>query len=142
MPAFEDIRNAGLRSVLHRMLTGVVPSFVSTYDPRFSFSLYVPKAHSFDASAPPLPLFVIIHGTRRTTEGYLTKLKMFSETHKCIVMCPLFPAGIIDPTDLNNYKALLYEGIRSMKYLFHYLLSVSLLASLYSLFYPYYITIQ
>lgn len=110
MSSFEDIRTAG--SVVKRMLTGAVPAFASTYDPRFSFSLYVPKAHSFEANSPRLPLFIIIHGTRRTTEGYLTKLKSFSETHKCIVMCPLFPAGIIDPTDINNYKELLYEGIR------------------------------
>lgn len=112
MPAFADLRNADPHSTVRRMLTGAVPAFACTYDPRFSFSLYVPKIHSFAASHPPLPLLVIIHGTRRQTETYLTKLKTFAETHKCIIMCPLFPAGIVDPTDINNYKDLIYEGIR------------------------------
>lgn len=106
----EHTRIANSKGVLKKMLTGMVPSFASTYDPRFSFSMYVPEDHSF--SGPPAPLLVIIHGTRRQTANYLTRLKKFAETHNCVVMCPLFPAGIIDPTDINNYKGILYEGIR------------------------------
>lgn len=97
-------------SVTLRMLTGDVPFFASTYDPRFSFGLYVPKCHSF--SGAQLPVLVIIHGTRRQTGTYFTKLKNFSEQHRCVIMCPLFPAGIIDPIDINNYKEILYRDIR------------------------------
>lgn len=98
-----------------RLLTGQTLSFASTFDQRFSFSLYVPKSHSFDG--PELPLLVIIHGTRRRTERYLSQPKDFSEKHNCVVFCPLFPAGIIDPCDIHNYKAILYNDIRFDKVL-------------------------
>ncbi|KAJ7221933.1 poly hydrolase, partial [Mycena rebaudengoi] len=89
----------------HRKLSGKTPFFASTLDQRFSFCLYVPTCHSFEG--PPLPLLVVIHGTRRQTRSYINH-----ESHRCIVLCPLFPAGIIDPMDVNNYKALLYHDIR------------------------------
>ncbi|KAJ7282075.1 poly hydrolase [Mycena rebaudengoi] len=93
-----------------QMLSGKTPFFASTLDQRFSFCLYVPTCHSFEG--PPLPLLVVIHGTRRQTGSYINHLKSFSESHRCIVLCPLFPAGIIDPMDVNNYKTLLYHDIR------------------------------
>ncbi|KAJ6581036.1 poly hydrolase [Mycena capillaripes] len=101
-----------LDKTAQRMLTGKTPSFACTDDQRFSFSLYVPTSHSFDPTSPRLPLLVVLHGTRRQTGGYLTHLKDFCETHRVAVLAPLFPAGIIDPTDVHNYKALLYRGIR------------------------------
>lgn len=94
------------------MLTGKTPFYACTDDQRFSFSLYVPTSHSFDADSPRLPLLVALHGTRRQTGGYLTNLKEFSEEHRIVILTPLFPAGIIDPTDVHNYKNLLYNGIR------------------------------
>ncbi|KAJ7777389.1 poly hydrolase [Mycena metata] len=93
-----------------RMLTGKTPFFACTDDPRFSFGLYVPKTHSFDG--PRLPLLVIVHGTRRQTGGYLTHLQTFSEQHGVVILLPLFPAGIIDPYDVHNYKNILYHDIR------------------------------
>ncbi|KAJ7173680.1 poly hydrolase [Mycena filopes] len=98
------------------MLTGKTPFFAYTDDPRFSFGLYVPKSHSFldsDVDAKPrLPLLVVVHGTRRQTGGYLTHLQSFSETHRVLILLPLFPAGIIDPFDVHNYKNIAYRGIR------------------------------
>ncbi|KAJ7102989.1 poly hydrolase [Mycena crocata] len=92
------------------MLTGKTPFFACTNDPRFSFCLYVPSCHSFDG--PRLPLLVVVHGTRRQTGGYITHLKAFSEKYRVVILCPLFPAGIIEPLDVHNYKALLYHDIR------------------------------
>ncbi|KAJ7493278.1 poly hydrolase [Mycena galericulata] len=92
------------------MLTGSTPFFACTDDPRFSFCLYVPKCHSFDG--PRLPLLVAVHGTRRQTAGYITHLQTFSEEHRVVILCPLFPAGIIDPYDVHNYKKILYHDIR------------------------------
>jgi pimeloyl-ACP methyl ester carboxylesterase len=57
-------------------------------------------------------LLVVVHGTGRQTGGYLRGLKEFSEEHNCAVLCPLFPAGIVDPDDLHNYKAVVYKDIR------------------------------
>ena len=94
-----------------RMLSGKTPFFASTFDQRFSFGLQLPHSHSFN-KGPKLPLLVIIHGTRRQTGGYLNKLKEFSEQHHCAILCPLFPAGIVDPDDIHNYKNVLYKDIR------------------------------
>jgi pimeloyl-ACP methyl ester carboxylesterase len=94
----------------NKLLTGQTPFFASTFDQRFSFSLFVPTSHLFDG--PELPVLVIIHGTRRQTGTYLTRLKDFSEQHRCVIFCPLFPAGIIDPGDMHNYKTVLYRDIR------------------------------
>jgi poly(3-hydroxybutyrate) depolymerase len=93
-----------------RWLTGQTPFFASTIDQRFSFGLHVPKCHSFDG--PDLPVLVIIHGTRRQIGNYFTKLKDFSEQHRCVIFCPLFPAGTTDPEDIHNYKTILYKDIR------------------------------
>ncbi|THU85492.1 hypothetical protein K435DRAFT_558431, partial [Dendrothele bispora CBS 962.96] len=97
-----------------RLMTGKTPFFASTLDQRFSFNLYVPKSHTFSpsSSSEQSDLLIIIHGTRRQTSTYHNKLKSFCDTHNVVLMTPLFPAGIEDPEDLNNYKNLVYKGIR------------------------------
>ncbi|KAJ6561108.1 poly hydrolase [Mycena vulgaris] len=99
-----------LDKTTRRMLMGKTPFFACADDPRFSFCLYVPSCHTFDG--PRLPLLVVVHGTRRQTGGYINNLKAFSEEHRVVVLCPLFPAGIIDPLDVHNYKSILYHDIR------------------------------
>ncbi|KAJ7230644.1 poly hydrolase [Mycena pura] len=99
-----------LDKVTQRLLSGKTPVFACTEDPRFSFSLYIPSAHSFDG--PRIPLLVAVHGLKRNTGGYINNLKDFSERHGIAVLCPLFPAGIIEPSDVHNYKDVLYRGIR------------------------------
>ncbi|KAJ7886011.1 poly hydrolase [Mycena leptocephala] len=101
-----------LSETARRMLTGKTPFFACAADPRFSFSLYIPPSHSFSPTAPPLPLLVLIHGTRRQTAPFLTHLKSLADTHHLALLTPLFPAGILDPTDLHNYKSLLFHDIR------------------------------
>src|ERR1700728_4855655 len=90
-----------------RLLKGRTPTFASTYDQRFSFSLHIPFTHN--VNGPELPLLVVVHGVGRRIDGYLEGLKDFSEAERCIVMCPLFPAGIIDPEDIGNYTTILYK---------------------------------
>ncbi|KAJ7623640.1 poly hydrolase [Roridomyces roridus] len=102
--------SSSLDKTAKRMLTGKTPFFACTEDPRFSFGLYVPKSHDFDG--PRLPLLVVVHGTRRQTGGYINQLQRFSEQHRIVIFCPLFPAGIIEPFDVHNYKGLLYKDIR------------------------------
>ncbi len=90
--------------------SGVTAFFASQSDQRFSYCLYVPTAHQ--QATEPLPLVVVVHGTNRTAERYRTMFREFAETHGCVVLAPLFPAGIADPDDLHGYKRLLHQGIR------------------------------
>jgi poly(3-hydroxybutyrate) depolymerase len=90
--------------------SGVTAFFALQSDQRFSYCLYVPTAHQ--KTTRPLPLVVVVHGTNRTAERYRTMFREFAEEHDCIVLAPLFPAGIIDPDDLNNFKRILYHDIR------------------------------
>lgn len=90
--------------------SGVTAFFALRTDPRFSYCLYVPAAHK--TTTKRLPLVVVVHGTNRTAERYRTLFSEFAEEHACIVLAPLFPAGIIDPEDLNNYKRIRFHDIR------------------------------
>ncbi|SDS08897.1 PHB depolymerase family esterase [Microlunatus soli] len=90
--------------------TGATPLFACRSDQRFSYCLYVPHAHR-DATEP-LPLVVIMHGTGRMAPQYRDAFADFAEQHDCVVLAPLFPAGIDDPDDLHNFKFIEYHGIR------------------------------
>jgi hypothetical protein len=89
---------------------GGTPFFASQHDQRLSYALYVPKDHT--AQAPALPLVVIQHGTGRSAELYRDRWKEFAVQHRCIIMAPLFPAGIGEPGELHNFKFLEYRGMR------------------------------
>ncbi len=90
--------------------SGATTVFASRYDQRFSFCLYVPAAH--DPAGAALPLVVIQHGTGRRGPQYRDAFAAFAERHGCIVLAPLFPAGIDDPDDLHNFKFIRYGDIR------------------------------
>ncbi|ROO86741.1 esterase/PHB depolymerase [Actinocorallia herbida] len=91
-------------------VTGRTPSFACRADQRFSYALQVPSRYRDDG--PPLPLLVVVHGTRRRTDASLDALTGFAEERGWAVLTPLFPAGIGDPDDLHNYKFIEYAGIR------------------------------
>ena len=90
--------------------TGVTAFFASQTDQRFSYCLYVPTAHHDETRR--LPLVVIMHGTQRTAERYRTMFQEFCEKHECVVVAPLFPAGIVEEGDLHGFKRILRHGIR------------------------------
>ncbi|KAJ7272640.1 hypothetical protein B0H12DRAFT_1228654 [Mycena haematopus] len=98
-----------LDKTARRMLSGKTPFFASTLDPRFSFGMYIPAAHSFDAAAGRLPLLVLIHGTRRDAQTLLAGFASFAEAHGVAVLAPLFPAGVVDAWDVHNYKGVVYR---------------------------------
>jgi poly(3-hydroxybutyrate) depolymerase len=87
---------------------GKTPVFASRYDQRFSYCLYVPE----DLGPAKAPLVVIQHGTERNFLLYRDHLASFADEHGVVVLAPLFPAGIVDPGDLHNFKFIEYEGIR------------------------------
>lgn len=90
---------------------GATTMFASRLDQRFSYCLYVPQSYREDDDAV-YPLAVTVHGTDRTAQGYRDAFIDFAEENQCIVLAPLFPAGIDEPAELNNYKYLDYRGIR------------------------------
>ncbi len=92
--------------------TGPTPFFASRDDQRFSYCLYVPTAHKEAAPGARLPLVVLLHGTQRSPERYRDAYRAFAEHHGCVVLAPLFPAGIVVPGDLHGYKRLEAFGIR------------------------------
>jgi dienelactone hydrolase len=89
---------------------GATTIFASRYDQRFSYCLYVPTAHAPDG--PPVPLVVLQHGTGRRGPQYRDNFADWAESHGCLVLAPLFPAGIDDPDDLHNFKFIRYGDIR------------------------------
>jgi len=89
---------------------GGTPFFASQHDQRLFYALYVPKDHTPDAD--PLPLAVIQHGTGRSAELYRDRWKPFAIEHRCVILTPLFPAGLIEPGELHSYKFLEFHGIR------------------------------
>ena len=90
---------------------GPTALFASRSDQRFSYCLYVPIDYDEDAETR-YPLVVVVHGTTRTAQTYRDEFAAFAERHGCIVLAPLFPGGVEEPGDLDNYKRIEYRGIR------------------------------
>ncbi|MGC4939417.1 alpha/beta hydrolase [Kribbella sp. DT2] len=88
---------------------GSIPIFASQVDPRLHYLLYVPQQLRDDDKAP---LLVVQHGTARTAAKYRDHLQPFADEHGVVILTPIFPAGLIDPNDLHNFKFIEYHGIR------------------------------
>jgi predicted peptidase len=88
---------------------GATPIFACQADPRLHYCLYVPHQLADDDRAP---LVVIQHGTARSAANYRNHLKEFADEQGAVVLTPIFPAGLVDPTDLHNFKFIEYQGIR------------------------------
>lgn len=90
---------------------GATTMFASRMDQRFSYCLYVPQ--SYDEHQPgDYKLIVAIHGTGRDAPRLRNEFIEFAEAEQCIVLVPLFPAGISTPGELNAYKYLIGEDVR------------------------------
>jgi pimeloyl-ACP methyl ester carboxylesterase len=96
---------------------GGTPFFASRHDQRLSYALYVPKDHT--PQAAPLPVVVVQHGTGRSAELYRDQWKAFAIEHRCVILAPLFPAGLVEPGELHSFKFLEYKGIRFDEELLH-----------------------
>ncbi|MGW6461870.1 alpha/beta hydrolase [Streptomyces sp. NPDC055078] len=90
---------------------GRTPFAACAADPRFSYCLYVPEGYDEDGDTD-YPLVALIHGTDRTAAEYRNAFAEFCERHDCIVIAPLFPAGVTAPGELHDYKFLDYAGVR------------------------------
>lgn len=85
--------------------------YACQYDQRFSYCLYIPESYDEDGDTT-YPLAVIVHGTNRPAQEYRDRFVDFAEREQCVILAPLFPCGIIEPGELNNYKFIEYHGIR------------------------------
>ena len=90
---------------------GQTPFFAAQADQRFSYCLAVPDGYEEDGDER-LDLLVLVHGTERDPVAYRNLFTAFANEHRCIVLAPLFPVGIIEPGELHSYKYLEFHGIR------------------------------
>ncbi|MDE2945704.1 MAG: alpha/beta hydrolase [Chloroflexota bacterium] len=80
-------------------------SFIAySADPRFSYCLYLPDEIR--------RICVYVHGTYRDAAFYRDQLTDFAVRNQALLVCPLFPAGLIEPRDVENYKLLRFHEIR------------------------------
>lgn len=81
-------------------------------DQRFSYCLYVPKALADAGGLAAARILVVVHGTERGNQAMRDLFIPLADRLGLIVLAPLFPAGIIDPLDRDNYKYIEYRDIR------------------------------
>lgn len=90
---------------------GASTYFAARCDQRFGYYLYVPQGFELGAAAD-YAICVVVHGTGRTPNIYRDLFADFAEQNRAIVIAPLFPAGIIEPGELANYKFIAFHDIR------------------------------
>lgn len=89
---------------------GKTPSFACQADQRFSYCLYVPTTCARRGGGARM--LVVIHDTLRNNQSLRDAFAAFAERSNTLVVAPLFPAGIADESDLDNYKYLRFRDIR------------------------------
>lgn len=92
--------------------TGATGAFACQADQRFSYCLYVPRSLFTQGALTSARILVAIHGTGRGNEAVRDLFMPLADRLGLIVVAPLFPSGIIDPNDHDNYKYVEYKGIR------------------------------
>ncbi|HEY7688817.1 MAG TPA: alpha/beta hydrolase [Dongiaceae bacterium] len=85
--------------------------YAAKADQRFSYCLYVPEDYD-ETGDKTYSLAVTVHGTGRSAAAYRDGFADFADANDCIVLAPLFPAGIIEEGELSNYKLLQFHDIR------------------------------
>jgi len=90
------------------MSAGKIPSTACQDDQRFSYCLYVPRT----PSPRERRLLVAIHGSERDNQTLCDLFAPLADALNLIVLAPLFPCGIEDPNDQDNYKYIEYRNIR------------------------------
>ncbi|MEX3630556.1 MAG: alpha/beta hydrolase [Burkholderia sp.] len=72
--------------------------------------LYVPE--QIAEAGNDVELLVVMHGTGRQFIQYRDAFAPFGRWNRCIVLCPLFPAGVRGDRERSGYKRLVDGGIR------------------------------
>jgi len=84
--------------------------FAAKADARFSYCLYVPPG--FATAATPPELIVAMHGTGRSFTEYRNALAEFGRWNNCIILAPLFPAGVRGDGNRDGFKYMAEGDIR------------------------------
>jgi hypothetical protein len=79
-------------------------------DPRFAYALYAP--HEVTSRSNDVELVVVVHGTGRQFMQYRDAFAPFGRWNRCIVLCPLFPVGVLGDGNRNGFKRLVEGDIR------------------------------
>lgn len=87
-----------------------VTAYSCQYDQRFIYYIYVPRNYGQSGAPAAYDLMVLIHGTERAAETYRNKFKDFANKNNCVILAPLFPAGTVEPNNLENYSLTRYQG--------------------------------
>jgi predicted esterase len=87
------------------------PSRACVSDQRFSYCLYVPTSFR-DRMPAACPLMLVMHGTDRVNQTMRDYFSATAQATGSIILAPLFPVGVGEPTDLDGYKYLSHRGIR------------------------------
>lgn len=85
---------------------GATATFALASDPRFSFCLFVPARRVASS------LLVVVHGSYRSFQEHRDQFAGFAEAEDCVVLAPLFPAGVRGDGNVDGYKYLLEGDIR------------------------------
>jgi len=89
---------------------GKATIFASRNDPRFSYCMYVPP--HIDTADHPMELVVIVHGTGRSFVEYRDAFTEFGRWNDCIVLCPLFPVGVLGDGNRDGFKQIQEGDLR------------------------------
>jgi pimeloyl-ACP methyl ester carboxylesterase len=79
-------------------------------DPRFSYCLYVPERLIHDTAG--VDIVVAMHGTGRTFVAYRDAFSAFGRWNDCIIVCPLFPVGVLGDGNRSGFKYIVEGDIR------------------------------
>lgn len=102
--AFADQRARAIYDLGHGTI------YASRGDPRFSYCTYVPE-HIGRTGTRPMQLVVVMHGTGRAFVNYREAFAGFARWNDCIVLCPLFPAGVRGDGNRDGFKHLVEADI-------------------------------
>lgn len=95
--------------VTARSETGPTCVYALRGDPRFSYCCFVPRVA---ARAAPAALVVAVHGSARFFQAYRDAFAAFCRWNDCVVLCPLFPAGVRGDRNRDGYKYLCEGDLR------------------------------
>ncbi|MDR2198851.1 MAG: alpha/beta hydrolase [Deltaproteobacteria bacterium] len=96
-------------------------------DQRFSYFIYVPKNWNYPERERPerYNLAVLVHGSERSAEMYRNAARPFAEMTDTVILAPLFPAGITDFYEMDNFCHLRHLGVSYDLILLHMIEEIS-----------------
>jgi pimeloyl-ACP methyl ester carboxylesterase len=89
---------------------GRTPATACRIDQRFSYCLYVPSRLVENPAGGRI--LAAVHGTDRGNQALRDLFIPYAEATGSIILAPLFPCGIGEPQERDNYKYIEYQGIR------------------------------